>query len=154
MHARVSPSLERWLPILRVSIGIIYVWFGLLKFFPGASPAEGLARETIHLLTNGLVSPALSLLLLAIWETLTGALMISGLYSKWIIRVALIHMVCTFTPFLLLPSLSFVSVPFVLTLVGQYIIKNIVIISALMVLDASSKQKESSSVSNPVPQHR
>jgi len=142
MHISTSDrSVKRWLIILRISIGIIYVWFGALKFFPGVSPAQDLAIETIHLLTFKLINPELSLLLLAIWETVVGIMMISGLYTKLAVRIVLVHMFCTFTPLLLLSNLSFTSVPLALTLVGQYIIKNIVIVSALFVIDSSLKQK-------------
>lgn len=131
---------ERWLAILRISIGVIYIWFGVLKFFPGVSPAEELAKETIHLLTFRLIGPNLSLLLLAIWETVIGVLLLVGVYSRWVIRFVLLHMLCTFTPLFLLPALSFTAAPFSLTLVGQYIIKNIVIISALFVIDTAPKK--------------
>lgn len=133
-------TLWRWLIILRVSIGIIYVWFGALKFFSGVSPAEELAKETIHRLTFKLINPELSLLLLALWETIIGALLISGFYSKVVIRIVLVHMICTFSPLFLLPGISFTSAPFALTLVGQYIIKNIVIVSALFVIDGFQKK--------------
>jgi uncharacterized membrane protein YphA (DoxX/SURF4 family) len=132
-------GFNRWLIILRISIGIIDLWFGVLKFFPGVSPAEELAKETIHLLTFGLIQPDLSLLLLAIWETVIGVLLISGLYSKLVIRTVLAHMLCTFTPLFLLPGKSFTGAPLALTLVGQYIIKNIVIVSALFVIDSVSQ---------------
>lgn len=142
MHVSTSDrSVKRWLIILRISIGIIYLWFGALKFFPGVSPAQDLAIETIHLLTFKLIRPELSLLLLAIWETVVGVMMIIGLYTKLAVRILLVHMFCTFTPLFLLSNLSFTSFPLALTLVGQYIIKNIVIVSALFVIDSSLKQK-------------
>ena len=136
----LNKTLGRWVIILRLSIGIIYVWFGALKFFPGVSPAEELAKETIHLLTFKLINPELSLLLLALWETGIGVLLISGFYSKVVIRIVLVHMICTFSPLFLLSGISFTSAPFALTLVGQYIIKNIVIVSALFVIDGFSKE--------------
>ncbi len=138
--AALNKSSRRWLIILRISIGIIYLWFGALKFFPGVSPAEELAKETIHRLTFRLISPDLSLLLLALWETSIGILLILGLYPRVVVRIVLVHMVCTFAPLFLLPGISFTSAPFALTLVGQYIIKNIVIISALFVIDGFSKK--------------
>lgn len=139
-YSHSTKAFERWLIVLRLSIGIIYIWFGVLKFFPGVSPAEGLAKETIHLLTFRLIDPDLSLLLLAIWETAIGILLLVGIYSRWVIRIVLVHMICTFTPLFLLPALSFTAAPFSLTLVGQYIIKNIVIISALFVIDTAAKK--------------
>jgi uncharacterized membrane protein YphA (DoxX/SURF4 family) len=138
----LSKTPRRWLITLRVSIGIIYVWFGALKFFPGVSPAEELAKQTIHHLTLKMINPDLSLLLLALWETAIGFLLMSGLYSRVVIRIVLVHMICTFTPLFLLPAISFTSAPFALTLVGQYILKNIVIISALFVIDTFPKENK------------
>jgi uncharacterized membrane protein YkgB len=138
----LNKTPARGLITLRVSIGIIYVWFGALKFFPGVSPAEELAKETIHQLSLRLISPELSLLFLALWETIIGVLLISGLYSRVVIRIVLVHMICTFTPLFLLPGISFTSAPFALSLVGQYILKNIVIVSALFVIDTSPKRNK------------
>jgi len=127
-------KLKNRVAILRVSIGIIYLWFGTLKFFHGVSPAEDLAKETITLLTFGLIPPNISLLLLAIWEVAIGALLIMGIFNRKVFWLVLVHMICTFTPLVLLPNVSFTQAPVALTLVGQYIIKNIVIISALLVV--------------------
>jgi uncharacterized membrane protein YphA (DoxX/SURF4 family) len=121
-------------------MGVIYLWFGSLKLFPGVSPAEDLAKETINLLTFGLIGPDVSLLLLAIWEIIIGVFLIVGVYVRITIWMALTHMVCTFTPLFLLPQASFTHIPVALTLVGQYIIKNIVIISALMVVKYSVRK--------------
>ena len=43
---------------LRLSLGVIFLWFGLLKFFPGLSPAQSLAADTIAILSFGLVPAA------------------------------------------------------------------------------------------------
>ena len=66
--------LTRWtarhaVTALRVSVGIVFLWFGVLKFFPGMSPAQELASRTIALLSLGLVSPSVSVPLLALLET-------------------------------------------------------------------------------------
>ena len=58
--------------LLRVSLGIVFLWFGILKFFPSASPAEQLATRTIDVLSLGLIPAAVSLPLLAGWESLIG----------------------------------------------------------------------------------
>jgi uncharacterized membrane protein YphA (DoxX/SURF4 family) len=113
----------------------------MLKFFHGVSPAEDLAKDTIALLTFGLIPPDLSLLLLAIWEVAIGALLITGLFARPVFWLALVHMVCTFTPLVLLPDASFTRAPVALTLVGQYIIKNIVIVSALFVVRAMEEKQ-------------
>ena len=60
--------------IIPISIGLVYLWFGSLKFFTGVSPAEKLAQDTIEQLTMGLLLPEISIILLALWETLIGGL--------------------------------------------------------------------------------
>ncbi|MEP7107851.1 MAG: DoxX family protein [Ferruginibacter sp.] len=125
---------SRSLVILRCSIGVIYIWFGMLKFFHGYSPAEDLAINTIHKLTAGFLSGHTSIILLAIWETVVGLLLIAGLQTKKVLVFLLLHMACTFTPLLFFPDVSFKIAPYGFTLVGQYIMKNIIIISAAWVL--------------------
>ncbi|MCA6075639.1 doxx family protein [Fulvivirga sedimenti] len=130
--------------ILSVCIGIVYLWFGFLKFFPGTSPAEGLAKNTIHMLTMGFIPDQVSYLMLAVWETGLGILFLLTYRRKWVIYLALAHMVCTFTPLIFFPEVSFQSATPALTLTGQYIIKNLVIIAALITVypaDAMPKQE-------------
>lgn len=131
--------------MLLACIGILYLWFGMLKFFPGVSPAETIAMDTIHELTLGLMRPDLSLILLAIWETGLGLLLIFGLLNRFAILLALVHMILTFTPFLFFPELTFTQAPFGLTLLGQYIMKNIVFLGLLVfLLDKERKKKRES----------
>lgn len=120
--------------LLAISIGICYLWFGVLKFFPGLSPADSLAKETITVLTFGYLSASTSIVILAIWEVALGLALIFQLYIRQVVLLTLVHMLCTFTPLLFFPDLSFNEAPFSLTLVGQYIMKNLVIISALLML--------------------
>ena len=125
---------RNYLSLLRVSIGIIYVWFGILKFFQGYSPAEDLAIQTINRLTFNLVSQPINIILLAIWEVAVGSLLIVGKWIKGALIALLVHMFCTFTPLFFFPSISFQYAPYGFTLVGQYIMKNIIIISAALVI--------------------
>ena len=129
--------------LICVSIGIVYLWFGMLKFFVGISPAEDLAKATIEQLTFGILTPELSIILLAIWETLIGLLLIGHLFVKFALKLALIHIVLTFLPFLFFPDLVFTQAPFSLTLLGQYIIKNVIILGVLIVLLKESNQLRS-----------
>jgi len=127
-------GMRRYVILLQTSIAIVYLWFGALKFFPSLSPAEDLATQTIHLLTFGLLSKQVSLLLLASWEIAAGLLLLFRLYYSFTFWLVLLHMAFTFTPLVLLPQLSFTNIPYGLTLVGQYILKNIIIASALLVI--------------------
>lgn len=124
-------SIDRF---LTVSIGVVYLWFGMLKFFSGVSPAEELAKNTITVLTFGIIPSDLSCILLAIWETLAGVLLLTGMFKRFTILFTLLHIVLTFTPLCIFPELVFVDFPSHLTLLGQYIFKNIIIIASLLVL--------------------
>ena len=120
--------------LLRISLGIVFLWFGLLKFFPALSPAEGLAAETIRILTFGLVSPRAALLLLAAWETLIGVGLILGRFLRATLLLLWLQMLGTITPLFLFPGETFTHLPYAPTLEGQYIIKNIVLVAAGIVL--------------------
>ncbi|UOY07961.1 doxx family protein [Muricauda sp. SCSIO 64092] len=127
--------------ILSSTIGLVYLWFGSLKFFPGTSPAEELARNTIHQLTFGLVTDQAAVTLLAILEVGIGLLLLIGIFRKQVVVIALAHMVFTFTPLLFFPNDSFAHAPLVPTLLGQYIGKNIIIIGALVTMIRKEKNK-------------
>ena len=116
------------------ALGVVYLWFGFLKFFPGLSPAEELAGATIQRLTFGWIAPSTGLILLAAWEVGIGLLLLTGSYKKWALWAALVHICCTFTPLVFFPELCFTAIPFGLTLVGQYIFKNLVFLGVMVVL--------------------
>ena len=120
--------------LLAISVGLVYLWFGTLKFFPNLSPAEGLAKNTIHELTFGLIPDNVSIILLAIWEVGIGLFLILNLWRRGTVFFALVHMVFTFAPLLFFPNETFNDGPLYLTLLGQYIIKNLIIIAALLIL--------------------
>ncbi len=124
-----------------VCIGIVYLWFGMLKFFPGVSPAETIALDTISQITLGTLAPEVAIILLAIWETAIGILLILGLFNRTALNLAIVHMVLTFTPFLFFPELTFTTAPFGLTLLGQYIVKNIVFLAIMVFLISKERKK-------------
>jgi uncharacterized membrane protein YphA (DoxX/SURF4 family) len=123
--------------LLRVTLGIVFVWFGLLKFFPSVSPAEELASRTIDVLSGGFIPTAVSLPLLAAWESLIGLGLLIGRGLRGILLLLYVQMLGTLTPIVLFPHEIFVRIPFVPTLEGQYIIKNLVLISAGIVVGAT-----------------
>jgi uncharacterized membrane protein YphA (DoxX/SURF4 family) len=128
------PVSRRYLDFLRISIGIIYIWFGALKFFHGYSPAEDLAINTINKLSFGLIPQPVNITLLATWECGVGLLLVAGKWLRPALILLFVHMACTFTPLLFFPSVSFKYAPYGFTLVGQYIMKNIIIICAALVI--------------------
>lgn len=118
--------------LIPISIGIVYLFFGILKFFPGASPAEGLAVNTISHLTFDFIPGVISIKLLALLETSIGLFLISNIYKRITIIIALFHLSMTFLPFIFFPKLLFNGVPYMPTLHGQYVVKNLIIIGALI----------------------
>jgi len=127
---------------LRVSLGIVFLWFGVLKFFPGVSPATGIATATIERLTFGFIQPEISIIILAIWETLIGLGLITGLFLRLTLFLLFTQMLGTMTPLILFPAETFVIFPLVPTLEGQYIIKNLVLISAGLVIGSTVRDEE------------
>lgn len=139
---KLDLSLTRWMAhngitLLRISLGIIFLWFGALKFFPGLSPAQELAGKTIQALTFGFMPPSTAVLLLAVWECLIGLGLLLGVYLRATLLLLWLQMLGTITPLFLFPSLAFTLIPISPTLEGQYIIKNLVLISAGIVIGAT-----------------
>jgi uncharacterized membrane protein YkgB len=128
------PVNRRYLDLLRISIGVIYLWFGALKFFHGYSPAEDLAINTINKLTLASIPQPINIILLASMECTVGVFLIIGKWIRPALVILFFHMACSFTPLLFFPQLSFRYVPYGFTLVGQYIMKNIIIICAALVI--------------------
>ena len=123
--------------ILRISLGVIFFWFGVLKFFPGLSPAQELAARTIEQLSGGFVGPGLAVPVLATWECLIGLGLIFGIWLRAVLLLLAVQMVGTLTPLVLFPGEVFTRIPFAPTLEGQYIIKNAVLVSAAIVIGAT-----------------
>jgi uncharacterized membrane protein YkgB len=118
--------------ILRIALGVVFIWFGALKLFPGTSPAEDLVRATVPWLPDGLFLP-----LLAIWEIAIGVGFLTGRALRITILLLFLQMPGTLAPVLLLPERVFAVFPFALTLEGQYIVKNLVLIAAALVIGAT-----------------
>ena len=127
--------------LLRLSVCLIFVWFGALKLFPGLSPAETLAGTTIEIMSLGWLAPTWSVPMLGFFEIVIGLGLLCRRFLRLTAMVLLLHMVGAAAPILLLPEQVFVQVPFVLTLEGQYIFKNLVIVTVGIVLGSSIQSK-------------
>ena len=125
--------------ILRVSLGVVFLWFGFLKFFPDLSPAQDLAARTIETLTFGIIQKNVSVPLLAGWEVLIGIGLITGRYLRVTLLLLVAQMLGTVTPLFLFPQEAFTQFPYAPTLEGQYIIKNVVLVSAGLVIGATAR---------------
>jgi uncharacterized membrane protein YphA (DoxX/SURF4 family) len=124
-------------PFSRIALGIVFLWFGALKFVPDLSPAEDLAARTVETLTLGLVPPSVSVPVLAAWECAIGIGLLSGRFLRLTLLLLAVQMAGTVTPLVLFPNETFTRFPWAPTLEGQYIIKNVVLIAAAMVVGAT-----------------
>ncbi len=128
---------DHGLLILRIALGVVFLWFGVLKFFPGMSPAQDLAARTIEVLTFGVVPPAVSVPVLAAWEVAIGVGLLVGRWMRAVLLLLFVQMLGTITPLLLFPAETWTRFPIAPTLEGQYIIKNVVLVAAAFVLGAT-----------------
>jgi uncharacterized membrane protein YphA (DoxX/SURF4 family) len=139
---RIDEKLTTWMArygvtLLRISLGIVFFWFGVLKFFPGLSPAQDLAIRTINMLTFGIIPAQAAIIILAIWECLIGIGLIFNLFMRVTLFLLWLQMIGTITPIFFFPAEVFTQIPYAPTLEGQYIIKNMVLISAGLVIGAT-----------------
>lgn len=114
--------------MLRTALAIVYIWFGGLKII-GTSPAEELVTNTVYWW-----KPEIFLPLLGLCEVLIGLGLLIKKLIPLTILLLLMHMMVTFFPVLILKKTCFDIFPVVPTLVGQYIIKNIVLITGALVV--------------------
>lgn len=135
----VSWKIRNGIKILRIALGIIFFWFGVLKFFHGLSPAEELASRTIYKLSFGLIPAQVSVYILATWETLIGIGLLTGLLLDTTLLLLYFQMAGTFLPMVFFPHEIFAHSIFIPTMEGQYIIKNLVLISAGIVIGSTVK---------------
>ena len=153
----VDTSITRWMArygllLLRISLGVVFLWFGALKFFPGLSPAQDLAARTIEQLTFGRVHSTVSVPLLAGWECLIGIGLLFGIFMRATLFLLAVQMAGTLMPLVLFPNEVFTRLPYAPTLEGQYIIKNAVLISAAIVLGATVRGGRLTSEKSAAPQ--
>ena len=139
---RIDRRLAGWMSrngtlLLRYSLGLVFIWFGLLKPL-GLSPAEELVKRTVYFLPPDLFYPVLGW-----WEVAIGV----GLLYRPLTRAALfllaLQMPGTFLPLVVLPDVVWASFPLGLTLEGQYIVKNLVLISAALVVGGTVRYQSS-----------
>lgn len=120
------------IPAIRLSFGIVFIWFGILKPF-GLSSAEELLKASVVWLPLG--SPELWLVIIGWWEVAIGLSFLFRRTTRVAIALLFMQMFGTFLPLVLLPEVAFQNGNYLLpSLEGQYIIKNLMIISAALVL--------------------
>ncbi len=146
LDRKISDFMSNWgVFALRMSLGIIFIWFGILKPF-GLSPAEPLLLKTVTWIP--VFEPKTWLIIIGWWEVVIGILFLFRPTIRIAIALLALQLVGTFMPLFVLPYVTFQAAhfPYAPTTEGQYIIKNLLIISAALVVGGTvrgSKKPES-----------
>ncbi len=136
---RLDTALNRWLvahsiALLRISLGLVFLVFGALKFFSGLSPIEELVTQTTSALTFGLGPPSVGLVMVAALEVAIGVCFVTGRFLRVGVWLMGAQMLGAMSPLVLFPGELFSGLYHAPTLAAQYIIKDIVLVAAAMVL--------------------
>lgn len=140
----IAGFMRRWgVLALRLSLAIIFVWFGILKPL-GLSPAAPLVLATVEWMP--LLSGEEWLVVIGWWEVAIGVTFLFRATARVAIALLALQMVGTLMPLFLLPGVTFQAVPHAPTMEGQYIIKNLLIISAALVVGGTVREDRSAEV--------
>ncbi len=137
VHA-IDQTIRGWMrvsgePAARISLFVVFFWFGILKPL-GVSAAAPLVMKTVDWMP--LLSPGQWLAVIGWWEMAIGIFFLTRRTTRLAIGLLFLQMTGTFMPLFILPEITFQpgGIPFLPTLEGQYIIKNIIIISAALII--------------------
>ncbi len=136
VDATIAAWMDRWgVPILRVAVAVVFVWFGALKLFD-ASPAAELVAATVYV-----VPPSVFVPVLGLWEVLIGLCLLYRPLIRLGILLLFLQLPGTFLPLVILPGVVYTAAPYALTVEGQYIVKNLVIIGAALVIGSTVRSE-------------
>ncbi len=123
----------------RLALGIVFIWFGALKMIGDLSPAYDLVAATVYWLTPEIIIP-----LIGLWEVAIGVAFLFPPLTRVALLLLIPQMPATFLPLVLLPAVTFTVVPWGLTLEGQYIVKNLVIIACALIIGGTALREDHS----------
>lgn len=135
LYFQFSQKMEKYsINLIRISLAIVYIWFGALKIF-GMSPAGELVEQTVYWFKPEIFMPILGLC-----EVIIGLGLLLKKCIPYAVILLLMHMMVTFFPIFIVKKACFDAFPYCPTLIGQYIIKNLVLISGALVVAAKYNQ--------------
>lgn len=134
-YGRLDRRLVEWfsghsLQFMRLSLGFVFLAFGLLKFIPDASPAESLSIRTVDTLTFGVISGDVARILVAAAECLVGLSLLTGRLLKAGVVLLGFVMIGVMAPLVLFTGELFSGPYHAPTLEAQYVVKDIVLLTA------------------------
>ena len=135
----IANFMAKWgLVSVRISLGVIFIWFGILKPF-GVSAAAPLVLATVSWMP--FVTPETMLHIIGWWEVVIGVTFLFPKTTRIAVGLLFLQMGGTFMPLVLLPEVTFQAgrIPWGPTMEGQYILKNLLIISAALVVGGTAR---------------
>ena len=152
----VETACHHWLvahsiALLRISLGAVFLGFGFLKFFPGVSPAEGLVIATTSKLTLGLVPGSIALVAIAVLECIIGLWLLSGRALRGAIYLLAVELIGILSPAVLLAGRLFSGPHHAPTMQGQYVLKDVILVAAVLVIAATAGGGRLTSSGHPSP---
>ncbi|MCO1653656.1 DoxX family protein [Pseudonocardia humida] len=129
-----ADGLRRHAPtLLRVALGVVFVWFGALKI-ANVTPVAALVADTLAFVP---VPPELLLPALGAFEVVAGGLLIAGRLLRPVLAVLVAHLVGTFLVLVTLPGVAFQDGnPLLLTTEGEFVVKNLVLVAGALAVAA------------------
>ncbi|MBK6875114.1 MAG: hypothetical protein IPG99_01245 [Ignavibacteria bacterium] len=144
LDGSIASSMKKYgVRALQLSLAVIFIWFGILKTV-GLSPAADLVMATVNWMP--FFTPQTWLKIIGWWEVIIGLSFLFHKTKRIAIALLAMQMVGTFLPLILFPEVTFQAgrFPYAPTIEGQYIIKNLLIISAALVVGGTVRQKDKS----------
>jgi uncharacterized membrane protein YphA (DoxX/SURF4 family) len=153
---QLEATAHRWLVahslmLLRLSLGAVFLGFGVLKFFPGVSPAQNLVETTTSILTFGLIPGSVALAGVAAMECAIGLCLLSRRAMRAAIYLLAIELVGILSPLVLLSSRMFSGPHHAPTLEGQYVLKDLILVAATLVLATTLRGAQLTAHPHPLP---
>ncbi len=134
-NAMIFTMREHGITVLRIALGLVFVWFGVLKII-GRSPVGDLVAHTVYW-----VDPAWFVPFLGGWEVAVGLGLLAGVALRLVLFLFWLQMAGTFLVLLVRPDLAFQhGNPLLLSVTGEFVIKNLVLIAAGLVVGSTVRR--------------
>lgn len=145
--SRIEAAVTQWLTrhsvqLVRISLGIVFLVFGVLKFVPDVSPAEDIAVRTTEALTLDIIEGDAARLFVAAMETAIGLSLLTGRYLRAGIALLGIAMIGVLSPLVLFPGDLFSGEYNAPSLLGQYVLKDVVLLTSGLVVTLRERGAE------------
>lgn len=136
----VAGFMERYgVTLLRLSLAVVFIWFGMLKVV-GKTPVAELVASTVYFLPAHIFVPVLG-----VWETVIGLGLLLRVAMRFTLFLLFAQMAGTFLVLIVHPERAFLGNPLLLSMEGEFVIKNLVLVSAGLVIGGTVRRRQNAS---------